>query len=217
MASKTKIKVIDLDNKILEDISLSEKVFLAKENNDIIARLVNWQLAKKRQGTHKVKERGEISGSTAKIYKQKGMGRARHGSKKVVQFKGGGVVHGPVPRSHEYKLNTKLKKSAVRSLLSTKLREGNIKIIDKLEVKKIKTKELGLKIKKLGIESAAFLDTEKVNKNFQLSIRNLKNCDLISCKGINASLILKRKTLVISKDAVKQVEEVYKWKTYMIL
>ena len=210
MASKTKFKVIDLDNKTLEEIVLSEKVFFAKENTDIIARLVNWQLAKKRQGTHKVKERNEITGSTAKIYKQKGMGRARHGSKKVVQFKGGGVVHGPTPRSHDYKLNTKLKKSAIRCLLSTKLREGNIKIIDKLELEKIKTKELDQKIKKLGIESATFLDTDKINKNFQLSIRNLKNFDLISCKGINAALVLKRKTLVISRNAVKQVEEVYK-------
>ena len=119
-------------------------------------------IGKKRQGTHKVKERGEITGSTAKIYKQKGMGRARHGSKKVVQFKGGGVVHGPTPRSHDYKLNSKLKKSAFRALLSTKLREGNIKVIDKLELNKIKTKDLNLKIKKLGIESAAFLETDKI-------------------------------------------------------
>ena len=138
------------------------------------------------------------------------MGRARHGSKKVVQFKGGGVVHGPTPRSHEYKLNSKFKKSAFRALFSTKLREGNIKVIDKLELNKIKTKDLNLKIKKLGIESAAFLETDKINKNFQLSIKNLKNCDLISCKGINAALILKRKTLVISKEAVQRVEEVYK-------
>ena len=181
-----------------------------KENKDIIARLVNWQLAKRRQGTHKVKERGEIVGSTAKIYKQKGMGRARHGSKKVVQFKGGGVVHGPSPRSHEYKLNVKLRKNAVRSLLSTKLKEGNLKIVDKLEVKKIKTKELDKKIKKLGIDSATFLDADKVNKNFELSLRNLKNIDLISCKGINAALILKRKTLIISTEALSRVEEIYK-------
>ena len=90
MVNKVKIKVINLDNKEVEDIVLSDSVFNVKENKDIIARLVNWQLAKKRQGTHKTKERNEIIGSTAKIYKQKGMGRARHGSKKVVQFKGGG-------------------------------------------------------------------------------------------------------------------------------
>ncbi|MBF97175.1 MAG: 50S ribosomal protein L4 [Alphaproteobacteria bacterium MarineAlpha9_Bin4] len=210
MTSKTKIKVINLDNKVIEDIALSEKVFNCKENKAIIAKLVNWQLANRRQGTHKVKERGEIVGSTAKIYKQKGMGRARHGSKKVVQFKGGGVVHGPNPRSHDYKLNTKLKKSAIRSLLSAKLKEGNLKVVDKLELKSIKTKDLNSKIKKLGIESAIFLEADKINKNFALSLRNIKNIDLISSKGINAPLILKRKTLVLSKEALTHVEETYK-------
>lgn len=210
MVNKVKIKVINLDNKEVEDIVLSDSVFNVKENKDIIARLVNWQLAKKRQGTHKTKERNEIIGSTAKIYKQKGMGRARHGSKKVVQFKGGGVVHGPKPRSYEYKLNSKLKRSAVRSLLTSKFKEGNLKIVDKLELKSIKTKELNSKIKKMGIESATFIDSEKPNKNFSLSIQNLKNIDFLSHKGINAPIILKRKTLVLSKDALNQLEEKYK-------
>ena len=210
MVNKVKIKVINLDNKEVEDIVLSDTVFNVKENKDIIARLVNWQLAKKRQGTHKTKERNEIIGSTAKIYKQKGMGRARHGSKKVVQFKGGGVVHGPKPRSYEYKLNSKLKRSAVRSLLTSKFKEGNLKIVDKLELKSIKTKELNSKIKKMGIESATFIDSEKPNKNFSLSIQNLKNIDFLSHKGIYAPIILKRKTLVLSKDALNQLEEKYK-------
>ena len=210
MVNKVKIKVINLDNKEVEDIVLSDSVFNVKENKDIIARLVNWQLAKKRQGTHKTKERNEIIGSTAKIYKQKGMGRARHGSKKVVQFKGGGVVHGPKPRSYEYKLNSKLKRSAVRSLLTSKFKEGNLKIVDKLELKSIKTKELNSKIKKMGIESATFIDSDKPNKNFSLSIQNLKNIDFLSHKGINAPIILKRKTLVLSKDALNQLEEKYK-------
>ena len=210
MANKVKIKVINLDNKEVEDIFLSETVFNVKQNKDTIARLVNWQLAKKRQGTHKTKERNEIIGSTAKIYKQKGMGRARHGSKKVVQFKGGGVVHGPKPRSYEYKLNSKLKRNAVRSLLTSKFKEGNLKIVDKLELKSIKTKELNSKIKKMGIESATFIDSEKPNKNFSLSIKNLKNIDFLSHKGINAPLILKRKTLVLSKEALNQLEEKYK-------
>ncbi|MEC6997041.1 MAG: 50S ribosomal protein L4 [Pseudomonadota bacterium] len=210
MVNKVKIKVINLDNKEVEDIVLSDSVFNVKENKDIIARLVNWQLAKKRQGTHKTKERNEIIGSTAKIYKQKGMGRARHGSKKVVQFKGGGVVHGPKPRSYEYKLNSKLKRSAVRSLLTSKFKEGNLKIVDKLELKSIKTKELNTKIKKMGIESATFIDSEKPNKNFSLSIQNLKNIDFLSHKGIYAPIILKRKTLVLSKDALNQLEEKYK-------
>ncbi len=210
MAINKKVKVLNLENKEVGDVVLSERVFQATENRELIARLVNWQLAKRRQGTHKVKERNEVIGSTAKIYKQKGMGRARHGSKKVVQFKGGGVVHGPSPRSHEFKLNSKLRKTAVRTLFSVKLKEGNLKIIDKLETKSIKTKELNKKIKNLGIESAIFLDTEKANNNFKLSLRNLKNFDLISYKGINAPLILKRKTLVLSREALNHVEENYK-------
>ena len=210
MSSKLKIEVVNLENKVLEDIFLSDKIFNAKVNKEIVARLVNWQLAKKRQGTHKVKERGEVIGSTAKIYKQKGMGRARHGSKKVVQFKGGGVVHGPKPRSYEYKLNSKLKKNAIRVLLTSKYKEGNLKIIDKLEFKNVKTKELNKKIRKMGIDTAAFIEAEKIDKNFHLSIRNLKNIDYISHKGINASLILKRKTLVLSKEALVYLEEKYK-------
>ena len=210
MSSKLKIEVVNLENKVLEDIFLSDKIFNAKVNKEIVARLVNWQLAKKRQGTHKVKERGEVIGSTAKIYKQKGMGRARHGSKKVVQFKGGGVVHGPKPRSYAYKLNSKLKKNAIRALLTSKYKEGNLKIIDKLELKNVKTKELNKKIKKMGIDTAAFMEAEKINKNFHLSIRNLKNIDYISHKGINASLILKRKTLVLSKEALVHLEKKYK-------
>ena len=210
MSSKLKIEVVNLENKVIENIFLSDKIFNSKENKEIVARLVNWQLAKKRQGTHKVKERGEVIGSTAKIYKQKGMGRARHGSKKVVQFKGGGVVHGPKPRSYEYKLNSKLKKNAVRALLTSKYKEGNLKIIDKLELKNVKTKELNKKIRKMGIDTAAFMEAEKINKNFHLSIRNLKNIDYISHKGINAYLILKRKTLVLSKEALVHLEEKYK-------
>ena len=209
MASKTKIKITNLDNKPLEDITLSEKVFQAKEDNGIIARLVNWQLAKKRQGTHKVKERGEITGSTAKIYKQKGMGRARHGSKKVVQFKGGGVVHGPKVRSHNKKIPSKLKKQAIRILLSSKLKDGKLKIIDKLELKKIKTKEVKGKFDKLGIKSATFIEVGDINKNFLLSTRNLKNIDLLSINGLNAYQIIKRDDLVVSLPAFKEVVKRY--------
>ena len=129
MSSKLKIEVVNLENKVLEDIFLSDKIFNAKVNKEIVARLVNWQLAKKRQGTHKVKERGEVIGSTAKIYKQKGMGRARHGSKKVVQFKGGGVVHGPKPRSYEYKLNSKLKKMLLGRYLPLNTKRGILKLL----------------------------------------------------------------------------------------
>ncbi len=207
MPKKYTIKVYNLENKEIEDISLSEKVFGVEIKKDIVAKLVNYQLAKKRQGSHKVKERNEIVGSNAKIYRQKGTGRARHGSKKVVQFKGGGVVHGPRVRSYEKKLPSKVKKQALRILLTSKLKEGSIKVIDKLEIKKIKTKEILKKISKLGLNSATFIDGNEVNQNFNLSIRNLKHFDLLTFKGINAVQILKRDFLVMSKNGLEKIEK----------
>ena len=207
MNKSLKVKVFNLDNKEIADISLPSKVFGVEIKKEIVAKLVNYQLAKKRQGTHKVKERNEIKGSNAKIYRQKGTGRARHGSKKVVQFKGGGVVHGPRVRTYEHQLTAKVKKQAIRILLSAKLKEGCLKIIDKLELKDIKTKQVLKKIDKLGLKSATFVDGNDTNKNFSLSIRNLKNYDILNFKGINAVQILRRDSLVISKEGLALVEK----------
>ena len=209
MSKNLKIKVYSLDNKEVEDIQLSKEVFGQEVKKEVVAKLVNWQLAKKRKGNHKVKERNEIAGSNAKIYKQKGTGRARHGSKKVVQFKGGGVVHGPRKRSHEYKIPAKVKKLAMKMILSDKLKEGNLRIVDKLEVKSCKTKDMLKKIEKLGLLSVTFLDAAELNKNFLLSTRNIKNIDVLIFDGINAVQILKRDILVISKNALDKVEKHY--------
>jgi len=209
MAKALKIKIIDLDNKEKEDINLPSDIFSTEIKEEIVAKVVNWQMSKKRQGTHKTKERNEITGSNAKIYRQKGTGRARHGSKKVVQFKGGGVVHGPRVRSHERKIPSKIKKQAIRILLSSKLKEGKFKIIDKLETKDIKTKTILKKFKKLGLSSVTFIDEDKINKNFFLSVRNIKNIDILPLKGLNALQILKREDLVVSHSAVKKVMELY--------
>jgi large subunit ribosomal protein L4 len=204
-----KIKVYDLDNKEIEDLNVPSSIFDVEIKTDIVAKVVNWQLSNKRQGSHKVKERNEISGSTAKIYRQKGTGRARHGSKKVVQFKGGGVVHGPRVRTHNKKIPAKVKKQAIRILLSSKLKDGNLKVINKLESKNIKTKSMIQKLNKLGLASATFVDEDGINKNFLLSIRNIKNIDFLSTKGLNAVQILKRDTLVVSLSAIKKVVESY--------
>ena len=209
MSKLLTIKVYDLDNKEVEDLSVPVSIFKAELKKDIVAKVVNWQLSKKRQGSHKVKERNEISGSTAKIYRQKGTGKARHGSKKVVQFKGGGVVHGPRVRTHDKKIPAKVKKQAIRILLSSKLKDGRLKVIDKLESKDIKTKNIKQKFNKLGISSATFVDEDSVNKNFLLSIRNIKNIDFLSFKGLNAVQILKRDNLVVSLSAMKKVVELY--------
>ena len=209
MGKLLKIKVYDLDNKEVEDLSVPSSIFDVELKADIVAKVVNWQLSNKRQGSHKVKERNEISGSTAKIYRQKGTGRARHGSKKVVQFKGGGVVHGPRVRTHNKKIPTKVKKQAIRILLSSKLKDGKLKVISKLESKNIKTKSMIQKFNKLGLSSATFVDEDSINKNFLLSIRNIKNIDFLSIKGLNAVQILKRDTLVVSLSAIKKVVESY--------
>ena len=205
MDKSVKHNIIDLDNKSKENIDLPGFIFSAEINEEIVAKVVNWQLSNKRQGSHKVKERNEVVGSNAKIFRQKGTGRARHGSKKVVQFKGGGVVHGPKVRSHNKKIPSKLKKQAIRILLSSKLKDGKLKIIDKLELKKIKTKEVVAKFDKLGIKSATFIESGNINKNFLLSTRNIKNIDLLSINGLNAYQIIKRDALVVSLSAVKEV------------
>ena len=209
MSKAIKHKILDLNNKTKEDIDLPKFIFSTDIKQEIVAKVVNWQLANKRQGSHKVKERNEIVGSNAKIYRQKGTGRARHGSKKVVQFKGGGVVHGPKVRSHNKKIPSKLKKQAIRILLSSKLKEGKLKIIDKLELKSIKTKEVKNKFDKLGIKSATFIEGTDINKNFMLSTRNLKGIDLLSINGMNAFQIIKRDVLVVSLSAIKEVVKRY--------
>ncbi len=209
MSKAIKHKIIDLDNKSKESIDLPGFIFSTEIKEEVVAKVVNWQLSNKRQGSHKVKERNEIVGSNAKIYRQKGTGKARHGSKKVVQFKGGGVVHGPKVRSHNKKIPSKLKKQAIRILLSSKLKDGKLKIVDKLELKNIKTKEVKGKFDKLGIKSATFIEVGDINKNFMLSIRNLRNIDLLSINGLNAYQIIKREDLVVSLSAVKEVVKRY--------
>ena len=209
MSKAIKYKIIDLNNKVKEDIDLPSFIFSTDIKQEIVAKVVNWQLSNRRQGSHKVKERNEVVGSNAKIYRQKGTGRARHGSKKVVQFKGGGVVHGPKVRTHNKKIPSKLKKQAIRILLSSKLKDGKLKIIDKLELKNIKTKEVKNKFDKLGIKSATFIESAEINKNFLLSTRNLKEVDLLSVKGLNAYQIIKRDTLIVSLSAVKEVVKRY--------
>lgn len=205
MSKAIKHIIIDLDNKSKEDINLPSSIFSTEIKEEIVAKVVNWQLSNKRQGSHKVKERNEVVGSNAKIYRQKGTGRARHGSKKVVQFKGGGVVHGPKVRSHNKKIPSKLKKQAIRMLLSSKLKDGKLKIVDKFELKAIKTKTIKSKFEKLGIKSATFIEAGDINKNFLLSTRNLKHIDLLPVNGLNAYQILKRDDLVVSLSAVKEV------------
>ena len=145
-----KVKVTTLDSKAAGDITLADEVFGISPRADIVARVVNWQLAKRRAGTHKVKSRGEITTTTAKMYRQKGTGRARHGAASVVQFRGGGVVHGPRVRDHAHDLTKKFRKLALKTALSAKAKDGKLIVLDNAEFSDAKTKSLVAVFNKLG-------------------------------------------------------------------
>lgn len=201
-----KAKIITLDNKAVGDIELNDDIFGADVRQDILSRMVNYQRAKKRAGTHKVKTRGEIRGTTAKPFNQKGSGRARQGSVKVTQMRSGATVFGPVIRSHSHKLTKKVRKLALRSALSAKQATGALVILDSAELKQGKTKELVGRFEKLGWGRVLIVGGLSVDKNFCLAARNVPNVDVVLSEGANVYDILRRDTLVLTKDAVKMLE-----------
>jgi len=201
-----KTKVITLDNKAAGEITLSEDVFAAPVRKDILARMVNWQLAKRRAGTHKMKGRSEVSGTTAKQFRQKGTGRARRGSGKVSQFRSGGRAFGPTPRSHEHKLPKKLRKMAMRSALSSKQADGELIILNQAVLTSPKTKELSAKLDKLGWTSVLVVSGTEIDDNFALAARNVPNLDVLPSEGANVYDILRHQTLVLTRDAVETLE-----------
>ncbi|MEC7853075.1 MAG: 50S ribosomal protein L4 [Pseudomonadota bacterium] len=201
-----KVKVTTLESKAAGDITLSDNVFAITPRSDIVARVVNWQLAKRRAGTHKVKSRGEITRTTAKMYRQKGTGRARHGAASVVQFRGGGVVHGPVVRDHGHALPKKIRKLGLRSALSAKAAEGKMIVVDELKAAG-KTAALKAKLAKLGAENALFVGGAELDDKFVRAASNLPFVDVLPQQGINVYDILRRDVLVLSKDAAAHLEE----------
>src|SRR5579872_1891245 len=161
--SEMQLKVRNLDNQEVGDIELAEEVFGLPLRRDILARVVNWQLAKRRAGTHKTKGISDISGTTKKPYKQKGTGRARQGSLRSPQFRGGAVIFGPVVRSHEFGLQKKVRRLALKSALSAKQAEGKLVVIDTAKVKEAKTKALRARLDKFGWGSVLIIDGAAVD------------------------------------------------------
>lgn len=202
-----KLDVLSLDNKAVGSIELQEAIFGLAPRKDIIARIVNWQLAKRRSGSHKVKGRSEIAGSTKRIGRQKGGGKARQGEGKAPQFRGGGVAHGPQLRSHAFALNKKFRMLGLKHALSAKAQAGSLKIVEDLKLNEVKTKSLNHKINGLGLKNALFIDGAALDQNFVLSLRNLPNMDVLSIDGINVYDILRRHDLILTKDAVAKLEE----------
>jgi large subunit ribosomal protein L4 len=186
-----KCKVINLENKAAGEIDLADEVFGTEVRRDILARMVNWQLAKSRAGTHKVKTRGEISGSTRKMYRQKGTGRARHGAASVTQFRGGATVFGPVVRDHSHKLQKKVRKLAMKSALSAKQAEGKLIVIDEAKLKAPKTKDLVGQLGKLGWADVLIVAGAEIDANFAKAASNIPHLDVLPSQGANVYDILR--------------------------
>jgi len=199
--------IISIDNKKVGTIDLDETVFGLDARADILARAVNWQLAKRRAGTHKVKARGEVNGSTRKIVRQKGSGGARHGNSKAPQLRGGGVAHGPVPRSHEHNLTKKVRKLALKTALSVKQSEGKLVVLDTAKMKGPKTAELAKHLVELGWTSTLVIDGAEVDANFMLAAGNIAHLDVLPSQGANVYDILRRDMLVLTKDGVDRLVE----------
>ncbi|MGV8937194.1 MAG: 50S ribosomal protein L4 [Allorhizobium sp.] len=191
-------------------ISLSDEIFGLDPRKDILARMVRWQLAKKQQGTHKSKTRAEIARTGAKMFKQKGTGRARHHSARAPQFRGGGKAHGPVVRSHAHDLTKKVRALALRHALSAKLKSDDLIIIDHLVAAEAKTKILIGSFAGLGLTNALMIGGVELDSNFKLAAANIPNIDVLPVQGINVYDILRRGKLVLSKAAVEALEERFK-------
>jgi large subunit ribosomal protein L4 len=201
-----KLKVHSLDNKEVGDIELADDVFGVPVRRDILARVVNWQLAKRRAGTHKTKGISDISGTTAKPYKQKGTGRARQGSRRSPQFRGGAVIFGPVVRSHEFDLQKKVRRLGLKTALSAKQAEGKLIVIDAATIAEAKTKALRAQFDALGWDSVLIIDGAAVDEGFARAARNIPKVDVLPQQGANVYDILRRDTLVLTRAAAEALE-----------
>ncbi len=198
-----KLDVIKLDGAKAGSVDLDDAIFGIDEiRGDILQRVVTWQLAKRRSGNHKIQVRNEVSRTGKKMYKQKGTGGARHGSRRAAQFVGGAKAHGPVVRSHEFGLNKKIRALALRHALSSKAKSGSLVVIDAAELTDPKTAGLRATFDKMGLKNALIIAGPEVNANFKLAARNIPNIDVLPNAGLNVYDVLRRGTLVLTKSAV---------------
>ena len=202
--------VTTLDAKKAGTVDLPDHVFGLEPRPDILQRMVRYQLAKRRAGTVWVKDRSQVTGSTAKIYRQKGTGRARHGSRKPGVFRGGGKAFGPVLRDHAIDLPKKVRALALKHALSAKAKSDALVVIDKCELKEPKTKDLKSRFSKLGFGSVLIIDGAELHEAFAKAARNLPGVDVLPVQGINVYDILRHEKLVLTKAAVEALEARFK-------
>jgi large subunit ribosomal protein L4 len=205
-----KQEIKSLENKVVKEIDLDKKIFGVEIKNEIIHRMIRYQLAKKRSGNHKTKGISEISGTTRKPFKQKGTGSARQGSRRSPQMRGGAVIFGPQVRSHAHKLPKKIRSLALKMALSNKLKEGKLKVISDFKISKPKTSFLTSKLAKMEIDSALFIDGKDVEKNFENALRNIPKTDFLPIDGLNVYDIIRRNFLIISEKALMGINERFK-------
>ena len=202
-----KHEVVNLQNKKVGDIDLPASIFQQPVRVDILSRVVEWQLAKRRSGNHKTKEIGDISGTTKKMYRQKGTGGARHGSKRGPQFRGGAVIFGPLVRSHAYSLLKKVRQLGLKSVLFSKLESGRIIIVDSFEINQPKTKELKSILAKFGTENILLIDVDATGlTNTALAAGNVMGFDVLPQIGANVYDIMRKEKLILTVEAVKALE-----------
>ncbi len=201
-----KADAIKLDGKKAGSVDLADEIFGLEPRADILHRVVRWQRARAQAGTHKVKTRSETSYSTKKIYRQKGTGGARHGTRSAPIFRGGGVYKGPTPRSHAHELTKKFRKLGLKHALSAKAASGNLVVLDAAELKDAKTSVLAKAVKDNGWKRVLVIDGAQVNENFARAAANLPGVDVLPSIGANVYDILARDTLVITKAGVQALE-----------
>lgn len=212
-----KIEVNSLDNKKVKDINLDSNIFGVELKEEILYRMIRYQLAKKRSGNHKTKGISEISGTTKKPFKQKGTGNARQGSKRSPQMRGGAVIFGPQVRSHAHKLPKRIKKLALKMAISKKIKEGKLKVINELKISKPKTSLFKSKLSSLKLQSVLFIDGKEIDNNFLLAAKNIPKIDILPLAGINVYDILKRDFLVLSENAIDGIKERFaQWRKFLL-
>ena len=201
-----KVDVKKFDGKKGGSVELSDEVFGLEPRTDILHRMVRYQLAKRRSGTHQVQERGDVKKTTKRIGRQKGGGTARHGNGAVSQFRGGGKAHGPRSRDHSHSLPKKVRSLAMRHALSAKAGAGELIVLDGGSLKAGKTKDVAKGLQGLGIQNAFIVTGADLDEGFARAARNIKNVDVVSSKGANVYDILRRHTLVLTEDAIQDLE-----------
>jgi len=200
-----KLDIYDIDANATGSAELPDEIFGVAPRADIIARVIHWQLAKRRSGNHKVKGMGEVSGTTRKPFKQKGTGNARQGSLRAPQFRTGGAVHGPVVRDHGYSLNKKVRRLGLLSALSQKAAEGKLVILDAVGALE-KTKDVAAKVKHFGWRSALIVDAA-VEEKFLRASRNVEGLDILPVIGANVYDIIRHDVLVITQAGIEGLKE----------